>query len=84
MVIEDFNLEQAKTKEVFNILKNNSLNAKKVLMAISKNDSMLVRAGRNIPNFNISMVENLNTYDILNCQTLVLQKSALEKMKEVY
>ncbi|MBN2009120.1 50S ribosomal protein L4 [candidate division KSB1 bacterium] len=83
-VVEDFNIEQGKTKEIFNILKNMKLNSKKVLLATSGIDSLLVRAGRNIPYFNICMVENINTYDILNCQNLVLQKSALEKMKEVY
>ncbi len=83
-VIEDFQLEQAKTKEVFSILKNNNLDSKKVLLATTTHDETLVRAGRNIPNFRISMVENLSTYDILNCHSLVLQKSALEKMKEVY
>lgn len=83
-IVEDFSLENPKTKEIYNILKNIQLNEKKVLLATSVNDSILVRAGKNIYNFNISMVDNLNTYDILNCQTLVLQKSALEKMKEVY
>ena len=83
-MIEDFALEQAKTKEIYTILKNNKLDSKKVLLATPENDADLVRAGRNIPNFFISMVENLNTYDILNCQTLVIKKSALDKMKEVY
>jgi large subunit ribosomal protein L4 len=83
-VIEDIATENIKTKDMFSILKSNSLDSKKVLLATSEYDSALLKAGRNIRNFNVHMVENLSTYDILNCQTLLLPKSALEKLKEVY
>jgi large subunit ribosomal protein L4 len=83
-ILEDFSVENIKTKEMFTILKSNGLDTKKVLLATTGYDNALLKAGRNIRNFNVYMVENLSTYDILNCQMLVLQKSALEKLKEVY
>ncbi len=82
-IIEDFELEAAKTKEMFIILKNNELGSTKVLFVTPTMNEIILKAGRNIPNLTIRTASDLNTYDILNCQVMLLQKSALEKIKEV-
>ncbi|MCI0496646.1 50S ribosomal protein L4 [candidate division KSB1 bacterium] len=83
MVIEDFKLQQPKTKEIFQILKNLKLQKKKVLLLTSEYDPLAVRAGRNIPNLTIRMASDVSTYDILNCETLLIQQNAIEKITEV-
>lgn len=82
-IIEDFTLKEAKTKEIFGILKSNELGSKKVLLVTSGYDQSILLAGRNIPKLTVRMAENLNTYDIMNCQIMLLQKSTLDKIKEV-
>lgn len=82
-VIEDFKLNEPKTREVFDILKKHNLESKKVLLVTSIYDQILYQAGRNIPNLTIRVAEELNTYDILNCQVMLLQKGTLEKIEEV-
>lgn len=78
IVIEDFTIESAKTKEYFEILKNLKLNKKKNLLITAENDNNLKTAVKNIPRAFICEAENLNTYAILNNETLVITESALE------
>ncbi|MEE4310957.1 MAG: 50S ribosomal protein L4 [candidate division KSB1 bacterium] len=82
-IIEDFKLTEPKTREVFKILKNNNIDSSKVLLVTGEYDRVLTQAGRNIPNLTIRMAEELNTYDILNCQVMLLQRGTLEKIEEV-
>jgi large subunit ribosomal protein L4 len=83
VVIEDFTLDEPKTRNIFSILKNNKLDTKKVLLVTSDFDHNILVAGRNIPNLSIRTAKDLCTYDILDCQVMLLQKSALDKIKEV-
>ncbi len=78
LVVEDFSLEEPKTKEFVNILNSLNLTGKKVLFLTGKNDEILYKAGRNIPKVKILEAAKASTYDILNNQVVVLQKSALE------
>lgn len=83
MVIEDFKLQQPKTKEIFQILKNLKLQKTKVLLLTSEYDPLAIRAARNIPNLTIRMASDVSTYDILNCETLLIQQNAIDKITEV-
>ena len=83
IVIEDFKLENPKTKEMFQILKNLSIQDKKVMLLTSEHDPDVVRAGQNIPNLIIRQASDASTYDILNCEMLLIQQNALEKITEV-
>lgn len=83
MLVEDFQIENAKTKEMFQILKNLNINEKKVLLLTTEHDSTTLRAGRNIPNLTIRLANDASTHDILNCHVLLIQHNALEKISEV-
>jgi len=83
MLIEDFKLEQPKTKEMFQILKSLNIATKKVLLLTSEYDPMLLRAGRNLPNLVIRQAVDASTYDILKCETLLIQQKAIDKITEV-
>jgi len=83
VLIEDFSIESAKTKEMFQILKNLKINEKKVLLLTTGHDSTTLRAGNNIPNLMIRQATDASTYDILNCNVLLIQQNALEKISEV-
>jgi len=84
-VIKDFELENPKTKEMFAILKNLELNTQKVLLmvpdTVAKAENKVMRAGRNIPNFEIRVAANASTFDILNCKTLLVQQSSIQRLE---
>ena len=83
MLVEDFKLENPKTKEMYQILKNLKVEDKKVLLLTTDYDPTIVRAGRNIPNLFIRQASDASTYDILNCDLLLIQQNALDKIVEV-
>jgi large subunit ribosomal protein L4 len=45
---------------------------------------MTVKSFANIPGVTTTLANNLNVYDILNANTLVIAKAAVEKIEEVY
>jgi large subunit ribosomal protein L4 len=79
-LVEDFKLENPKTKEMFSILKSLGVEKHKTLLILSEYDPMILRAGRNIPNLKIKVAATESTYDLLNCERLLIQKGAIEKI----
>jgi large subunit ribosomal protein L4 len=78
VVVEDFGFDVPKTKEMASVLKNLKIGGKKVLFLVaSKNDSVL-KSGRNIPKLNVLEAAKASTYEILNSNVVVLQKSSVE------
>lgn len=78
VVVEDFSIEQPKTKEFIKILESLDIKGKKVLVLTGTHQSIIYKSGRNIPKVNIMEAAKASTYAILNNQVLVLQKSAVE------
>jgi large subunit ribosomal protein L4 len=78
LVIEDFSLEAPKTKEMASILKSLALQEKKTLLLTPKTDSNVYKSGRNLPLMKVLEARKASTYDILNNQVLMIQKSALD------
>lgn len=82
-VVDGFTLENAKTKEMVEILKNVEA-GKKVLIVLPEHDQTIERAARNIPGVKVLCHNNLNTYMILTHPTVIFTKDAVEKLQEVY
>ncbi len=83
LVLDELALETIRTKTVVDMLK--ALNAKKkVLLVLPEKDDKAVLSARNIPGVKTTLVNTLNVYDILNCDTFVVVKDAVAKIEEVY
>ncbi|MGE5437353.1 MAG: 50S ribosomal protein L4 [Syntrophothermus sp.] len=78
VIVEDFNLDTPKTKDFIKILDALKVNGKKVLVLTNAYNKSVYLSGRNIPKVNILEAAKASTYDILNNQVLVLQKSAVD------
>jgi len=83
MVVEDFNFDQPKTKNFTDILKNLKVYGKKTLLLTSENLPNVFKSGRNIEKVYIDVAENASTYEILNNQKLLIQKSAVDKIASI-
>ncbi len=81
-VLEDFSFEAPKTKEYLELLKSLSLNEKKTLLVLPASDKNIVLSGRNIKNTKIITADQINTYDVLNADTLMLVESSVEKIEK--
>ncbi|RTY37803.1 50S ribosomal protein L4 [Chlorobium phaeovibrioides] len=82
LVVEDFKLDEIKTKPFAAILKNLGLDEKKTLMLTPEYNVIITRSGKNIQTVNIMSAEKASTYDILNSHTVLFQKAALKKIEE--
>jgi large subunit ribosomal protein L4 len=82
MVIEDFTATNAKTREVAAVLKALSLYNTKTLLLVAEYNQNLWLAGRNIPTLEIREASKASTYDVLNNQMVLIQKSALPVIEE--
>jgi len=81
-ILEDFTFEAPRTKDYLAMLKSLSLDNKKTLLVIPKSDKNIVLSGRNVQNAKIITAEQINTYDVLNADTLVLVESSVEKIEK--
>jgi len=84
MIIEDFTFEKPETKKFVSILDSLNINGKKILLLTSKHDNNVYKSGRNIPKVNILEANKASTYDIVNNQLLILQKSAVDEIYKTF
>jgi large subunit ribosomal protein L4 len=82
VVVEDFRFENIKTKPFAEILRNLGLSEKKTLLLTPEYDMIIARSGRNIEALNIMTADKASTYDILDSHTVLVQKTALQKIEE--
>ncbi len=83
LVLDELTLETVRTKAVAEML--NALDAnKKVLIVLPEKNDKAVLSARNIPGVKTTLVNTLNVYDILNCDTFIVLKDAVAKIEEVY
>ena len=82
VVLDAFNLDEVKTKKFAEVMSN--LKVDKALVVIEGENKNVVLSGRNIPTVKVSATNEINTYDVLKYETLVVTKAAVEKLDEVY
>lgn len=82
MVLENVSIGTPKTKEVVTILSNLKLTGSKVLFVLAGDNKNVYLSGRNIPKMNVVRAQDLNTYDILHADHLVIVKDAVQLINE--
>ena len=83
IVLDKIVLENFKTKAIANML--TAVEAgKKALIVLPENNTVVVKSANNIPNVKTALVNTLNVYDILNADSLIIVRDAVNKIEEVY
>jgi large subunit ribosomal protein L4 len=83
-IVEDFSFDVPKTKEVAAILRALNLSGQKTLLLMPNSNLNVVRSGRNIPRLNVLEANKASTYDLVNNQVLLLQKSAVDILQNIF
>ncbi|MCR5467786.1 MAG: 50S ribosomal protein L4 [Lachnospiraceae bacterium] len=81
VVLDNFDLDEIKTKKVAEVLKN--LNVEKALIVVDDNNNV-VKSAANIPTVKTASTSTINVFDILKYNTVVVTKSAVKTIEEVY
>ena len=83
MILEDFSLDEPKTKKVMEILKNLKLDSTNVLIVTKDIDRNLVLSSQNIPYTKVQKAPDFSVYDVLNSHYIIFQKGAVQVVNEV-
>ena len=82
-ILEDFSFEAPKTKEFINMLNSLSVSDKKSLLILGDSSNKNVYlSSRNLKKANVTTVAEVNTYDLINAEKLILCEGSLEQLKE--
>lgn len=82
-VIEDFNIEAPKTKTYADILNNLKVAGKKTLLVLAENNKNIYLSSRNLEGARVVKASDLNTYDILNANNLLLVESSVKQIEDL-
>lgn len=80
--VEDFDLENNKTKEMVKILKTLNLNKGGIILVKDKFSKNMLMAGRNIPNLSLVSAKDLNIYSCVACDNIVFTAKGLDELKK--
>lgn len=82
IVLDELKFDEIKTKNFKKVMDN--LKVEKAMVVIADQDDKVILSARNLPKINTAVAENINVYDILKGDTLVLTKDAVAKIEEVF
>lgn len=82
LVVEDINFETPKTKQFVSIMQTLNVSDKKALFVVPEYNEVLHLSSRNIPNLATVLLSDVNTYEIVNADVLVITESAAKIFSE--
>lgn len=82
IVLDSLNFEAPKTKNMIEVLK--ALKANKALIITAESNEVVYKSARNIQGINVIPANNINVYDLLKYEKLIITKDAVSKIEEVY
>ncbi len=82
VVLEDFTLETAKTKDYITLLNNLKIDDKKSLVILSEPNKNIYLSSRNLTGSRVVTISELTTYDIMNSSSLVFVESSLDNIQK--
>lgn len=83
-VIESLGISQAKTKDMADLLKRMGLYDTRTLLVLETADDAVVKSCRNLRNLRTTLAHQVNPYDLLDCETVLLTTGSLKRMQEVF
>ena len=82
VVVDELKLDEIKTKKFVEVLKN--LNVEKALVVLNDMDEKVIATAANIPTVKTTQTNELNVFDVLKYDTVVVTKAAVATIEEVY
>jgi len=82
VVLDELKMDEIKTKKFVEVLKN--LNVEKAIVVLNDMDEKVIASAANIPTVKTSQTNELNVFDVLKYDTVVVTKAAVATIEEVY
>ncbi len=84
LVLEDQKFSAPKTSEFLKMLENLNVSDKKTLFVVTNEERNVYLSSRNLKKTKVVSADKLNTYDILNAETLILAEGSIEKIENLF
>ncbi|MEQ8336299.1 MAG: 50S ribosomal protein L4 [Cyclobacteriaceae bacterium] len=81
-ILEDFNIEAPKTKDFVSILSKVHQDGKKALIVLGAYNKNIYLSSRNFPNAKVAVADELNTYDLMNAEQIILAESSVDVIQK--
>ena len=82
IVLDELKLDEIKTKKFVEVM--NNLNVNKALVVLNDMDTNVIASAKNIPTVKTTQTNELNVFDVLKYDTVVVTKAAVATIEEVY
>ncbi|MES2760737.1 MAG: 50S ribosomal protein L4 [Bacteroidota bacterium] len=82
-VLEDFTFDAPKTSNYVDLIKNLNLTDKKTLLVLGESNNNVYLSSRNLQGAKVVKASDLNTYDIVNAETLILLESSVKVLESL-
>ena len=82
IVLDAINFDAPKTKAMVEVLAKLNLTGRKVLVVLPENNDVVLKSARNIERTNVTTVNELNTYAIMNSNTLIMLPASVKAIEE--
>lgn len=82
-VLEVFAMDEPKTKNYLSILNGLNLTSNKTLLVMADYNENIYKSGRNLPKTKIMAAKDLNTYDILHADKVILIENSVEVIENI-
>jgi len=83
VIINNLSIEKPRTKEIITALKNFGLTGKSVLIVLPENDNTIALSVRNVPGVSITRAADLNIYDVVVHNILLMTKEAVIRLEDI-
>jgi large subunit ribosomal protein L4 len=83
-LVEALTLDAPKTSAFIQVINNLKITSRKTLIVTAQNDQNVYLSSRNLKGFKVAEAVNLNTYDLLNADTLLLTEESLKTLEQLY
>jgi large subunit ribosomal protein L4 len=83
LIVIDLSLSEMKTKELVRVLSQVGVSGK-ALLVVEEGQVEIVRIGKNVKNLKVLHAKDLNVYDLLWCEKLVVARAELQQIQEIW
>jgi len=84
LILEDFELDEPKTKTIANMAQKLDVHDQKTLLLIDGVSENVVKSCRNLPRLTVLPVNQVSTYDLVDAEALVLTQSAVDRIQSLW
>jgi large subunit ribosomal protein L4 len=83
-ILESLRFDAPKTRQMADVIQKLGLTGKKALLVLEDANENVVKSCRNLKNLRTTLAHQVNPYDLLNCDVVLVTEAGLERMKKVF